>query len=398
MIETKSFLKSLCLEDAARDAELLKEMLSDAGYSVEMDVAQDEDEFTSLLKSETYDIILADYTLPGFNASEALKLAKNLQPQTPFICISGTIGEDKAVELVKQGATDYVLKDRLGRLIFAVDRALNDAEMLEQWKRTQEKLRDKEIIERQNEELKRLNATKDKFFSIIAHDLRNPFNSILGFSDILVKQVQHMDRDKVKQIAQIIHQSSKLAVDLLMNLVEWSLSQSGRIEYHPENVLVANIMNEVEPIIIQAARQKKIQIHNQFPAHLTAFADKQLLGTILRNLLSNAIKFTHPGGEIVISAKDQQDDLVISVADTGIGIPENKIDKLFRIDESFSTEGTGKEKGTGLGLILCREFVEKHGGRIWAESSSSGEIKTTGSIFSFTIPRQAVGEKVKQSG
>ncbi len=390
MTAIKSFLKILCLEDAPKDAELLKEMLADAGYEVEMNVAEDEAGFISFLESGTYDIILADYTLPGFNASEALKLAKKLQPRAPFICISGTIGEDKAVELVKQGATDYVLKDRLGRLVFAVDRALDDVEMHEEWERTQDKLRDKEIIEMQNEELRRLNATKDKFFSIIAHDLRNPFNSILGFSDILIKQVQHLDRDKIEQIARIIHQSSKMAVDLLMNLVEWSLSQSGRLEFNPENVQVSDIMNEVESIIIPAASQKRIDVHHELPSHLTVYADKQLIGTVFRNLMSNAIKFTNPGGKVIVSAVEHNNHLVISIADTGIGIPENKIDKLFRIDESFSTEGTDKEKGTGLGLILCREFVEKHGGRIWVESRSAGDSKTTGSIFSFSIPQQPV--------
>jgi two-component system, sensor histidine kinase and response regulator len=391
MTNIKSFLKILCLEDAPKDAELLKEMLVDAGYEVEMDVAEDQTAFTSSLITGKYDIILADYTLPGFNASEALKLAITLQPRTPFICISGTIGEDKAVELVKQGATDYVLKDRLGRLIFTVNRALNDVKKREEWERVQDKLRDKEIIEMQNEELKILNATKDKFFSIIAHDLRNPFNSILGFSEILMKQVQDLEKEKIEHIARIIYQSSKMAVDLLMNLVEWSLSQSGRIEYKPGNVQITEIMNEVEPIVAPLASQKKIEILQEIPPQLTAFADKQLLGTVLRNLISNAIKFTHQGGKVIVSAREQNDNVVISVNDTGIGIPEEKIDRLFRIDESFSTEGTDKEMGTGLGLIICREFVEKHGGRIWAESHSSADNNPGGSTFSFSIPRNDGG-------
>jgi signal transduction histidine kinase len=401
MVEIKSKIKVLCLEDAPKDAEFLKEILIDAGHHVDMDISEDEAGYTYYLKSTKYDVILADYTLPGFNASEALKLAKEIQPRTPFICISGTIGEDTAVELVKQGATDYVLKDRLGRLVFSVNRALVDAAKQDEWEMTQSKLRDKEIIERQNEQLKKLNATKDKFFSIIAHDLRNPFNSILGFSHMLMKQTQQMDKEKIVQIAQIIHQSSQMAVDLVMNLIEWSLSQSGRIEFHPEKVQVAEIMNEMEPVMAPAAKQKKIQIHNVVPPDLTAFADKQLIGTVLRNLLSNAIKFTPPGGEVTVSALEQNNHIIISVADTGIGIPEGRRDKLFRIDESFSTEGTGKEKGTGLGLILCREFVEKHGGKIWVESKvpqtvshhlSSEDIISGGSIFSFSIPRFSAGE------
>jgi two-component system, sensor histidine kinase and response regulator len=388
MITIKSTLKILCLEDDSKDAELLKEMLADAGYEVEMDVASDEAGYISFLKTQTYDIILADYTLPGFNASEALKLALNLQPHTPFICISGTIGEDKAVELVKQGATDYVLKDRLGRLVFAVKRALIDAEKREEWERVQDKLRDKETIERQNEELKILNATKDKFFSIIAHDLKAPFNSILGFSEILMKQVHHLEKEKIEHISRIIYQSSKMAVELLMNLVEWSLSQSGRIEFQPENVQITEIMNEVEMIVEPVAKQKKINIYHEISPRITAFADKQMLSTVLRNLLSNAVKFTAQGGNVTVSAMEQNNHLMISVTDTGIGIPEDKINKLFRIDESFSTDGTDKEKGTGLGLILCREFVEKHGGRIWAESPPAGNNKRGGSTFTLSIPQK----------
>jgi two-component system, sensor histidine kinase and response regulator len=391
MSETKKNLKILCLEDAPKDAELVKEMLVDAGYFTDMDIAEDKDQFIQSLKTIEYDIILADFTLPGFNASEALKLTKTLQPHTPFICISGTIGEDKAVELVKQGATDYVLKDRLGRLVFSVNRALNDAANQKEWELAQDKLRDKEIIEYQNEELRKLNATKDKFFSIIAHDLRSPFNSIIGFSQILMDEVQKMDRDKIEKMAQIINKSSRSALDLLMNLIEWSLSQSGRIEFHPEVITIADAVMEVAPVFAPAAKQKDISVKTEIPFNLTAYADEVLLGTIIRNLISNAIKFTPAGGEITLSAKNQMNEVIVSVSDSGIGIPKDKIEKLFSIDKNVSTEGTDKEKGTGLGLILCREFVEKHGGRIWAESPSNGQRDGRGSTFSFSLPQYKTG-------
>jgi len=381
MADNNTSLKILCLEDAPKDAELLKEMLIDAGYCVDMDLMKDEEQFTSSLKTTSYDIILADFTLPGFNAVEALRLAKIMQPLVPFICVSGTIGEDKAVELVKQGATDYVLKDRIGRLVFSVDRALNDAANQEVWKLAQDKLREKEIIELQNEELRKLNATKDKFFSIIAHDLRSPFNSILSFSQMLMDKVQDMDKKQIERVAQIINEASKMAMDLLTNLIEWSLSQSGMIEFHPKEIRIADVVKEVEPLFAPAARQKDISIITEIPSQLTVFADDVLFATVLRNLISNAIKFTHAGGEVVISAKEQNNHLVVSVADSGIGISENKIKKLFRIDENVSTRGTNNEKGSGLGLILCREFVEKHGGNIWVESKE-GE----GSTFYFLLP------------
>jgi two-component system, sensor histidine kinase and response regulator len=381
MANNQTRLKALCLEDVPNDAELLKEMLTDSGYDMNIDVAEDEEKFTSSLKTATYDIIFADYTLPGFNGLEALELARILQPNAPFIFISGTIGEDKAVELVKQGATDYVLKDRLGRLVFSVTRALNDAANLKEWRLTQDKLHDKEIIEIQNGELRKLNATKDKFFSIIAHDLRSPFNSIMGFSQMLMDKAHQLDKENIERMAQIINEASKLAMDLLTNLTDWSLSQSGRIEFHPEEILIADVVKEVEPLFAPAAIQKSIEIKTEVQSQLTAYADEVLLHTILRNLICNAIKFTRTGGEITISSKAWKNQVIISVSDTGVGISESKIQDLFRIDKNFSTEGTNKEKGTGLGLILCRELVEKHGGRIWAESKE-GE----GSTFSFSLP------------
>lgn len=380
------YLKTLCLEDAVKDAELLKEMLSDAGYQVVMDIAENEATFASYLKSVTYDIILADYTLPGYNASEALMLAKDLQPGTPFICISGTIGEDKAVELVKQGATDYVQKDRLGRLVFSVDRALKEAEKEKERVTALDKLRDKEIIEKQNEELRKLNATKDKLFSIIAHDLRSPFNSIMGFSQMLINEVERMDQQKIMRMAQIINEASRMAVDLLMNLIEWSLSQSGKIEYNPGHIKLEDVVREVGMIFSSVAKQKEIVIKSNVPTNLSVHADEALLETILRNLISNAIKFTHAGGEVSISAEEQDNNVVVSVADTGIGISKEKIDKLFRIDKHLSTDGTNQEKGTGLGLILCKEFVDKHGGRIWAKSILSDYGAPGGSTFYFSLP------------
>jgi signal transduction histidine kinase len=376
-------LKILCLEDVPNDAELLKEMLIDSGYDVETDIAEDEEKFTFFLKTFTYDVIFADYTLPGFDGSEALKLAKIFQPYAPFIFISGTIGEDLAVELVKQGATDYVLKDRLGRLVFSVNRALKDVANQREWKIVQDKLHNKEIIELQNIELRNLNATKDKFFSIIAHDLRSPFNSIMGFSELLMSKVHHVDKGNIERMAQIINESSKLAMDLLENLIEWSLSQSGRIEFQPEEVLLANVVMNVEPLFAPAGKHKGIEIKTEIPTELAVFADEALLGTVLRNLISNAIKFSYAGGDVNISAKTRDKQVIVSVSDCGIGISESRINNLFRIDYNVSTEGTHKEKGTGLGLILCREFVEKHGGRIWAESKE-GE----GSTFSFSLPNK----------
>lgn len=244
-----------------------------------------------------------------------------------------------------------------------------------------ERVRNEAEIKLKNDELTNLNATKDKFFSIIAHDLKSPFNSIIGFSSLLARQVNERDYEGIKKYATIIQESSQQALDLLVNLLEWSRSQTGKMVFTPEDVDVAFLISQSVGVLIGAAQQKQIAVHKQMPANLVVRADNAMVNTILRNLISNAIKFTNPGGSIVISAERKAEELLISVADNGVGINQVSIDKLFRIEETYSTLGTQKEKGSGLGLLLCKEFVEKHGGRIWVESEVG-----KGSTFRFTIP------------
>jgi len=234
--------------------------------------------------------------------------------------------------------------------------------------------------EQKNRELHELNVTKNKFFSIISHDLRNPFNAIIGFSNILVEQVQEKNYEGIGEYARIVQGSSQRAMDLLTNLLEWSRSQTGRMEFAPDNIEIVGLINEVTELANDAAQHKLITISKVLPHSATVFADKAMIGTVLRNLISNAIKFTNSGGTIVISAEQKPDELLVTVSDNGVGIKNDTIEKLFRIDENNSTAGTQNEEGTGLGLILCKEFVEKHGGTIWVESEIG-----KGSKFSFTI-------------
>ncbi|MBS3807797.1 MAG: PAS domain-containing sensor histidine kinase [Bacteroidales bacterium] len=242
-------------------------------------------------------------------------------------------------------------------------------------KKAEEALRESEA------RLSELNATKDRIFSVIGHDLRSPFNSIIGFSQLLAKQVKKKDYEGLEKYARIIHDSSQKAMDLLANLLEWSRSQSGNIEFNPKYFELTHIIQEAVELSKNAARQKSITLTQDLPHNLKVFADKAMINTILRNLISNGIKFTPPGGEISISTGKSTHHLVVSVADNGIGIKKEDLDKLFRIDVAHSTSGTQKESGTGLGLLLCKEFAEMNGGRIWAESTPG-----KGSTFSFTIP------------
>ncbi len=233
----------------------------------------------------------------------------------------------------------------------------------------------------QNEELQKLNATKDKFIAIIAHDLRSPFNSILGFCDVLLEQIHNKDIENIDLYARIIVESSSKAMELLMNLMEWSRGQIGRMEFNPEYLDLAGLIEETTHYVDGFAGQKSISIKKNLLPHISVFVDKAMISTVLRNIISNAVKFTTPGGEVNIRSSRDQNEILISVSDTGVGISPENIDKLFRIDQVYSTAGTDKERGTGLGLILCKEFVEKHGGRIWVDSKI-----TEGSTFYFTLP------------
>jgi PAS domain S-box-containing protein len=243
-----------------------------------------------------------------------------------------------------------------------------------------------EALKKSEARLFELNATKDKFFSIISHDLRSPFTSILGLSYILIEQIQNKDYEGLEKYATIMQDASKRAMDLLMNLLEWSRSQSGRIDFYPEYFKINTLLDEVVELFYSFSIQKSITTTKKMPINFLVHADKAMIGSVLRNLVSNAIKFTNRGGKIVISTEQHNKELVVSIADNGIGISEDLLPKLFRIEESMSAPGTNNEHGTGLGLILCKDFIEKHGGRIWVESKSDGTSDEKGSTFKFTLP------------
>ncbi|MGM0532422.1 MAG: ATP-binding protein, partial [Bacteroidota bacterium] len=246
-----------------------------------------------------------------------------------------------------------------------------------------ERKRAEEEINRKNEELQSLNAAKDKFFSIISHDLKNPFNSILGFSSLLVDRLISGDVEEGLKYGEFIKASANHAYDLLVNLTEWAMSQTGRIDYKPDIIDLQDVVQEVIPIFKDIASQKGVDIKTEINESYQVYADRAMLATILRNLISNAIKFLKSGGEVVLSAKMNNDEVLVLISDTGVGMSPDIQDKLFRLEESFSTEGTQSEKGTGLGLVLCKEFVERHNGKIWVESREN-----EGTTFYFTIPKE----------
>lgn len=236
-------------------------------------------------------------------------------------------------------------------------------------------------IKHKNSELAELNATKDKFFSIIAHDLKGPFSAILGFTELLVENQQTLSNEEKDTYLKNIYTTTKTTYQLLENLLNWARSQSGNIRLAPEAIQLRSLVNDVVDILEQAVKNKKINISNAVNPELTIYSDKNTLHTIIRNLISNAIKYTSTNGTITVKAQLKNNFVEVSISDTGVGMDEQTVQSLFNLTETISKTGTANEKGTGLGLVLCKEFVEKQKGKIWVESELG-----VGSTFYFNLP------------
>ncbi|HZL09847.1 MAG TPA: tetratricopeptide repeat-containing sensor histidine kinase [Prolixibacteraceae bacterium] len=236
-------------------------------------------------------------------------------------------------------------------------------------------------LQEREDNLRTLNATKDKFFSIIAHDLKSPFNSLLGFNEMLIDEIQHKNYASVEKYANHIDLVLNQSYALLTNLLDWSLDKTGGMKFCREKIILNDLLTEVSDYFSKIAPNITITTDVGAAGNLEIFADRNMLKSVIRNLMSNAIKYTPDKGSIKIIVSSIRKETKISIVDTGIGIKAEAINKLFRLEESVSTIGLHNEKGTGLGLLLCKDFVEKHKGRIWVESEPG-----KGSSFSFTIP------------
>ena len=235
-------------------------------------------------------------------------------------------------------------------------------------------------LQQREEALHQANVTKDKFFSIIAHDLKNPFNAILGFSSLLTAEYDNLNDTEKRSYIENISMAANTTYRLLENLLEWSRTQTGKIKFAPSTFDLNGIINETMNLHQTQASKKGIKLISEVPFNTFVNADKNMVKTVLRNLFSNAVKFS-ASGEVRITAKSKDEFVEVCITDTGVGIPAEGLDKLFKLDEQYLAEGTEHEKGTGLGLILSKEFIDKHGGRIWVKSK-----RNTGSRFYFTLP------------
>ncbi len=240
---------------------------------------------------------------------------------------------------------------------------------------------DKKALKESKRHLEELNASKDKFFSIISHDLRTPFNAIIGFSELLWKE--DFTAAEIRKIAKDLYNTGKDTYDLLNNLLEWSQSEMGKIKFTPTLFQLCHVIDNAVKLHSELAARKNISITVDIPENIQVFADENMVKTILRNLVSNAIKFTHKGGRVIINAEEDQEFIHINIIDTGIGISHSSIDKIFALDKEIISQGTEGESGSGLGLVLCKEFIEKNNGQIYVDSEAG-----KGSTFTIKLPGQ----------
>ena len=336
-----------------------------------------------LIDKETGNILDAnDYTfrLYGYSRHEILNLKNtelSFEPEMTALALKEFIErievryhkkKDGTVFPVDISASLFVMNGR--EVVLASIRDITD------------RLQAEEEIKLKNDELRHINAEKDKFFSIIAHDLRGPFNGFLGFTNLLAEELPGFTQGEIQKIAVSMRNSATNLFQLLENLLEWSRSQRGLTNFEPESFLLKSMIVESMHTLMDTAHKKGVGISFEIQEDLVVFADEYMLASTIRNLASNAMKFTKKGGNVSIAAKTVSGNSVeISVRDTGIGMSSTMVEDLFRLDVQTNRKGTDGEPSTGLGLILCKEFIEKHGGKIWVESTP-GE----GSIFIFTIP------------
>lgn len=318
---------------------------------------QENDQSTILSKEAAREIAIQESKVEKLEI-ERLQREKELQTQKEFRRML-MIGMALIVVIAVLILILYLSKRRANRLLAASN----------------------ERIQQQNLQLQDLNATKDKFFSIISHDLKGPLNSLTSFSGLLINHTDKLSKEDIQMLATDLDKSVKNLFALLENLLEWSRSQTGNIEFKPEALDLTTILNENKALLDAQAGGKHITITQNYQQPMPIKAHKHSVTTVVRNLLSNAIKFTPEGGAINMNIEKEKAFVKVSISDTGVGMSPEVMDKLFRIDSKHSTKGTANEKGTGLGLILCKDFIEKNGGQIGVSS----EINK-GSVFYFTLP------------
>ncbi|MDT8446638.1 MAG: hybrid sensor histidine kinase/response regulator [bacterium] len=351
----------LIVDDNPQNIQLAAQALASQGHPLAF--AQSGIEALQQVERIQPDLILLDVMMPGMDGYEVCRQlkAKAQTADIPVIFLTAKSDEESLALGFAAGAVDYVSKPfNTGEIQARVNTHL--------------KLR---VALRQ---LKEANAAKDRFFSIISHDLKGPFNGLVGISDLLVDEFDQLPKEEMLPLIEGINHSSKTGYRLLIQLLEWARAQTGRIAFEPSSLGLAPLVQEVVDLLNEQAKAKEITWALDIPAEATVFADAQMLHTVLRNLLSNALKFSHRQSQISIGAEAVEMGWQVSVKDQGVGMKPEVLAKLFKLDQQVTTPGTQGEEGTGLGLLMVQEFLSRHDQPIWVESTPG-----QGTQFYFTL-------------
>ncbi len=362
----------IVVDDNTNNLQVLADILRSKGLKV----ATVKDGFKALkfIRNKRPDLILLDIMMPEMDGYEVCRRLK-ADPSTediPVIFITALNDTQDKIKGFAHGCVDYISKPFRKEEVFA--RVIVHLNL----RRAQEELK------AANRKLRIVNTTKDKLFSIIAHDLRGPISSLAGMLDMVAADPGLLDKVNREEVFNEMKLSAQNAYHLLENLLSWAKNQQGNISCHRQNLNLGPMVKNIIHLFSSVAKQKSITINSKVSDSTKVFADTDMLMIVMRNLISNALKFTHDSGQVTISAESYDGFVEIAVHDNGVGIAEEHLGRLFSPEEMFTTYGTRNEKGSGLGLVLCKEFIEKNGGTLKIESCPE-----KGSRFIFTLPRQA---------
>ncbi len=352
----------LIVDDVPKNIQLVAKFLTEENYNLFF--AQSGEAALKQIQICEFDLILLDIMMPEIDGFEVCSIIKNNEStqDIPVIFLTAKSDEDTIAKGFSLGGVDYITKP------------FNPVELVARVK-THLQLRQRE------KELQNLNVTKDTLLSIISHDLKTPFFNIIGLGELLLNDFDSYDDKMKKELITNMVDSSRASHNLLDNLLNWTRIQTGKIIYDPVNANVKTIISEVIDFVSSQARNKEVNCSFKASEEITVFADNNMLQTIIRNLVTNAIKYTPRGGSVKVRATTKQDNAIIEVIDTGIGMSSEQLNELFVTKEMKSTPGTENEPGTGFGLILTKEFVEMNQGSIEVESAIG-----KGTIFRFNLP------------
>lgn len=380
----KDEIRVLIVEDSEADAFLLERALAEGGYKLFCKRVDTEASMTDALVSVSWDIIIADFSMPSFSGLRALSVLQKFDVDIPFILVSGTIGEELAVEAMKSGANDCIMKTNLGRLVPAVKRAIEQAESRSDKKKALATISQmNERLIKANEELRSIDSMKTSLLANVSHELRTPIVSIRGYTELMLSgHSGPLSEEQTKHLSISLRNIDKLMM-LIDNLLEFSAVSAETSEIAGQKIDIVNIIRQVWNSFAEKLAQKNLtgalDLYNE---EVSVFGSSPQLCRVFNNLIDNAIKFTASGGAVSVSMAITDASVIVVITDTGQGMPQNVLNKIF--DHFFQVDfsSTRRFGGIGIGLTLSKVIIDKHGGKISVDSKEG-----FGSKFTVTLPR-----------